>query len=197
VPLPLARALELFDEAVALGQPLLAAVDFDAPTLRRQAKDGALLPIQRDLVRLPARRIADTVSLAERLAEIPADEWEAVTTEIVREHAAAVLGHASAEAIEPDRPFRELGFDSLAAVELRNRLGALSAAPLPPTLVFDYPSAAVLARHLLAEQMPAEEAGAATEDAAEPAEDKALERIDSMDVDELIEHSLTLQGGEE
>jgi len=196
VPLPLARAVELFDEAAALGQSLLAAVDFDAPTLRRQAKDGALLPIQRDLVRLPARRIADTVSLAERLAEIPADEWEAVTTEIVREHAAAVLGHASAEAIEPDRPFRELGFDSLAAVELRNRLGALSGAPLPPTLVFDYPSAAALARHLLAEQMPAEGAGAAAED-AEPAEDEALERIDSMDVDELIEHSLTLQGGEE
>jgi acyl transferase domain-containing protein/short-subunit dehydrogenase/acyl carrier protein len=197
VPLPVARALELLDEAAAIGQPLLAAVDFDAPTLRRQAKDGTLPPIQRALVRLPARRLVDTVSLAERLAEIPADEWEAVATELVREHAAAVLGHASAEAIEPDRPFRELGFDSLAAVELRNRLGALSTVPLPPTLVFDYPSAAALARHLLAEQMPAAAAGTAGEDGDEPAADEEIERIDSMDVDELIERGLTLQGGEE
>ncbi|HWA55475.1 MAG TPA: beta-ketoacyl reductase, partial [Solirubrobacterales bacterium] len=197
VPLPVERALELFDEAAALGQPLLAAVDFDPPALRRQARDGALLPALRDLVRLPAKRMVDTVSLPERLAGIPPEEWETVTIELVREHAAAVLGHASAEAIEPDRPFRELGFDSLAAVELRNRLGALSVVPLPPTLAFDYPSATALARHLLAEQVPGGGAGATPEDGVGAAEEEAIERIDEMDVDELIEHSLTLQGSEE
>jgi acyl carrier protein len=197
VPLPVDRALELLDEAAALGEPLLAAADFDPPALRRQARDGVLLPVLRELVRLPARRVVDTVSLAERLAGIPPEDWETVTIEIVREHAAAVLGHASAEAIEPDRPFRELGFDSLAAVELRNRLGALSVVPLPPTLVFDYPSATALARHLLAEQVPGGEHGAAAEGATDAAEDEAIERIDEMDVDELIEHSLTLRGGEE
>ena len=199
-PLPLARALELFDAATALDEPLLAAVDFDARVLRAQAREGVLPAIQRDLVRAPARRAAETVSLAQRLAGVEPDQREAVVLELVRGHAAAVLGHSSAEAIEPDRPFQELGFDSLAAVELRNRLGAMAAAPLPPTLVFDYPTAAALAGHLLAELAPGE-GGASRGDGAgrpsEPEEDEEIERIDSMDVDELVERSLAAQGGGE
>jgi acyl transferase domain-containing protein/acyl carrier protein len=200
VPMSRQRAVEMFDAALAADRPLLAPVELDAAALRAQAAEGALPALLSDLVRGPARSSRERVSLARRLAEVPADEHEAVVLELVRDHAAAVLGHASAEAIEPDRPFQELGFDSLAAVELRNRLGAATGAPLPPTLVFDYPSAAALARYLLAELGDGDgdrDHGAAGEESAEPEADEAIERIDEMDVDELIEQGLALRGGEE
>jgi acyl transferase domain-containing protein/acyl carrier protein len=200
VPMSLARALEMFDAATSLAEPVLAAVEFDLPALRARAKEGALPAVQRDLVRTPARRAGEEIGLAQRLAGVAPADRPAVVLELVRGHAAAVLGHSSAEAIEPDRPFQELGFDSLAAVELRNRLGAMTATPLPPTLVFDYPSAAALAGHLLAELAPVEGAESQGDGAgrpSEPEEDEEIERIDSMDVDELVERGLAVGGGAE
>ena len=70
---------------------------------------------------------------------------------MVRGQVAGVLGHDSPQGIEPDRAFQELGFDSLAAVELRNRLDATAGIRLAATVVFDYPSAAALAEHLLSQ----------------------------------------------
>jgi malonyl CoA-acyl carrier protein transacylase/NADP-dependent 3-hydroxy acid dehydrogenase YdfG/acyl carrier protein len=144
------RGLELFDVALERRPPFLIAAPVEKSALARLDAAEMLPPILRGLVpRRSARRKPPTVSLAERLARVPEAEREATVLELVREEAAAVLGHASAREVPPERPFSELGFDSLAAVEMRNRLGAVTGTQLPATIVFDYPNAAALAGFLL------------------------------------------------
>lgn len=120
--------------------------------LSSQGAAEALPPILRGLAQAPSRRrSAASVSLATKLASVPAAEQETYVLELVRSEAAAALGHDSVDEIEPDGLFKELGFDSLAAVELRNRLAAASGLRLPATLVFDYPTSSTLAEYILAE----------------------------------------------
>ncbi|MFF3487441.1 beta-ketoacyl synthase N-terminal-like domain-containing protein, partial [Streptomyces sp. NPDC002701] len=87
--------------------------------------------------------------LAGRLAALPEAERPRVLVELVRAEAATVLRHPDTDAIRPDRSFKDAGFDSLTALELRNRLNAATGLTLPATVVFDRPSPAVLAEHLL------------------------------------------------
>jgi acyl carrier protein len=136
------HGMELFELARAMGRAVVLPMRLDGGALRAQARDGMLPPLLRGLVRVPARRAQDAAgSLARRLAGTPESEWEDVVLDLVRAEIAAVLGYSSPGAVEPERAFKELGFDSLGAVEFRNRLVVATGLQLPSTLVFDHPNA--------------------------------------------------------
>ncbi|MFY1684169.1 SDR family NAD(P)-dependent oxidoreductase [Micromonospora sp. WMMD730] len=153
LPLDSDRGLALLDAAVADDEPLLVPVRLDTAALRAQ---GQQLPaLFRGLVRLPARRAAGGPAtpvtgsgLHRQLVTLDADDQHRLLLDLVRANVAAVLGHDSGTAVEPARAFKELGFDSLAAVELRNRLNTATGLRLPATLVFDYPNPTALAGYL-------------------------------------------------
>jgi acyl carrier protein len=88
------------------------------------------------------------------------EERDRMLLNLVRAHVAAVLGHGSPDQIDPERPFSDLGFDSVTAVELRNRLNSATGLKLPVTLVFDYPAPLALAAYLRGEIAPGGDAGA-------------------------------------
>jgi acyl transferase domain-containing protein/NADPH:quinone reductase-like Zn-dependent oxidoreductase/acyl carrier protein len=140
-----ATGLGLFDRAVTAAASVLVPIELDATALRAQAGVGSLPALLRGLVRAPARRAgAAGGSLRERIAAAGADRDE-IVLELVLAQVAAVRGEASGADIDAGRAFKELGFDSLAAVELRNRLNRATGLRLPATLVFDRPTPADVA----------------------------------------------------
>ncbi|MFF5175158.1 SDR family NAD(P)-dependent oxidoreductase [Micromonospora sp. NPDC000089] len=152
------QALHLFDAAWRLDTAAVVPMRLDVAALRGQAEAGVLAPLLRGLVRVPLRRSVDAggagtggVPLTQRLAGLADPERRKVLLDVVRANVAAVLGHAGPEAVDPGRLFTDLGFDSLTAVDLRNRLNTLSGLRLPATLVFDYPTPHALAEKLAGE----------------------------------------------
>ncbi|MFJ2782103.1 type I polyketide synthase [Kitasatospora sp. NPDC087315] len=152
--MPSAEGMALFDTALAVGDAALVPARLDLAALRAQADTRPVPHLFRGLVRMPNRRAAQgladsgTSSLAQQLAGLPEPERHRFLLDLVRSHAAAVLGHGSPEAIAPTRAFREVGFDSLTAVELRNRLNTATGLRLPTSLLFDYPTPETLAAHI-------------------------------------------------
>jgi acyl carrier protein len=148
LPLSSEEGLALFDAALQTGVPALVPAKLVLDT--RSA--APVPPLLQALVRAPVRRSAQAPggadAFAARLAGLDGDERRAHFLTLVRAEAAIALGHAGPAAIAPDRAFKELGFDSMTAVELRNRLLAVTGLKLPATLVFDHPSPVALAAHL-------------------------------------------------
>jgi acyl carrier protein len=147
-----------------------------------------LPPLFSGLLRVPAQRTA-TRSLAETLGSVPEAEREEHVLEVVRTQVAATLGHNSTEAVDPQQAFTDLGFDSLAAVELRNRLVAATGIPLQPTAVFDYPSSESLAEHLFAQVDVGRSGGAGEEKEIRGALARLEELIEGIDRDDLLRKS--------
>ncbi|BBC29249.1 Polyketide synthase [Streptomyces graminofaciens] len=150
-PLSSSEGLALLDAALATGRPWLVPARLDLGVLR--TSDQPVPPLLRGLVRRITRRAVTAGangadSFVQRIAGLSPTEAERAVLELVCGETAAVLGHANAGAVPPGQAFQELGFDSLSAVELRNRLNSATGLRLPATLIFDYPTPAVLAAHI-------------------------------------------------
>ncbi|HEY2087509.1 MAG TPA: SDR family NAD(P)-dependent oxidoreductase, partial [Mycobacterium sp.] len=184
------EALQLLDTAMVIDEPFLVPAHIDTTALRAKFDGGTLPPMFVDLINAtPRRQVDDSLAAAksksallQRLDGLPEDEQQEILLDLVRSHIATVLGNTTAEAIDPDKAFQELGFDSLTAVEMRNRLKAATGLPLSPTLIFDYPNSAALAGYFHQELV-----GASAEAApkAAPGEEEIQRVVASIPVKRL------------
>ncbi|MEU4638714.1 SDR family NAD(P)-dependent oxidoreductase, partial [Micromonospora chalcea] len=151
-PLDTAAGLALFDAALHVDRPALVPIGLDLAAVRTSGEVPALL---RALLPPPPRRAVNAASapaaakgFADRLAELAEPERAELLLDLVRARCATVVGHTGPEQVEPRRPFKDLGFDSLMAVELSNRLTAVTGVRLAPHAVFNHPTPELLAAHL-------------------------------------------------
>jgi NAD(P)-dependent dehydrogenase (short-subunit alcohol dehydrogenase family)/acyl carrier protein len=155
-PLAVEQGLNLFDIARGSDETFLVLVGL-APGAMRGAAPEDLPPLFRSMVRSGRRTAAATdaagaaAALGAELAGLDAADRVRRVTDLIREQAARVLGHASPKSVDVTQEFRELGLDSLTALELRNHLSTATGLRLPATLVFDYPTPTALAEHLVSE----------------------------------------------
>ncbi|MCO1574801.1 type I polyketide synthase [Crossiella sp. SN42] len=155
-PLPPELGLALFDLALGAGVAAPVPLKLDTSALR----DGEVPALLRGLIapkrtRRAAATAATEQSFVDRLVAAPAEQRAQLVLDVVRVNAAGVLGHSGDASVEAESSFKELGFDSLTSVELRNRLNTATGLRLPPTLLFNYATPARLAEHLLAQLAPA------------------------------------------
>ena len=150
VPLSDEQGMNLFDAAIRRNTPTVVAAEWAFDGLR----DAVVVPpLLRDLVR---RRGTDPGLPA---AAPSRAEGSTVLLDTVRQETAVVLGHASSLAVDPTVPFDRIGLDSLAAVELRNRIAAATGIPPAVTFIYDWPTPAHVANHLSELAGPAPEDG--------------------------------------
>ncbi|MEU3170364.1 SDR family NAD(P)-dependent oxidoreductase [Streptosporangium sp. NPDC006930] len=156
LPLTAEAGMALLDRSLEFGEATLVPIRLDLAAQRSRAE--ALPAMLRGLITTRTRRAVREAasapveqSLRQRLESLSATGRDRLLLDLVRTHVAAVLGHLDGDAVDPLRPFKELGFDSLTAVELRNRLGAATGVRLPATLIFDYPTLASVADHIRTE----------------------------------------------
>jgi polyketide synthase 7 len=153
-PLSTPTALQLFDTAMLADRSVLVSARIDPAALADRS--AAVPPLLSRLVSRPTRRVIDETAttaasmtnLVARLQGLPAEQRHSELVNLVCGSAATVLGHTNAGDINAGGVFQELGFDSLTAVELRNRLKTVTGLSLSPTMIFDYPTPIVLAEYL-------------------------------------------------
>jgi polyketide synthase 7 len=156
-PLSSQQALELFDIAMLGERPVVVATRLDQAALA--ANSAALPPLLSELSTGRTRRVVDDTDstmasltgLRAQLEGLTPERRHRELVDLVCSNAATVLGHPNAVDINADSEFQDLGFDSLTAVELRNRLKTATGLTLSPTLIFDYPTPFALAEHIDAE----------------------------------------------
>ncbi|MEV6592280.1 type I polyketide synthase [Streptomyces acidicola] len=170
-PLPPERALAALDQVLADDRPCTTVVDVSwdrFATAFALARPSALLADLPDATTATLNGTGTTAAapgeLVARLRALPAGERERALGDFVQSRVAAVLGHETPAAIDADRAFKDFGFDSLTAVDLRNQLMAATGLRLATTLVFDHPTPAVLARHLHTELFPDDTADTSPQD---------------------------------
>ncbi|MEU6076600.1 SDR family NAD(P)-dependent oxidoreductase [Micromonospora sp. NPDC047074] len=143
------EGLALFDAACRTDEPCLVPIKLDVATLRTSTTAPA--PLRSFVKPRRAAAAGSTVALSRQLAGLAEAEQREVLLNLVRANVASVLAHGSVETVRADQAFKQMGFDSLTAVELRNRLNQASGLRLPATLTFDHPTPAALVEHLIEE----------------------------------------------
>ncbi|WP_410677309.1 SDR family NAD(P)-dependent oxidoreductase, partial [Amycolatopsis sp. cmx-4-68] len=176
LPLSAERGVELFDAALTTGEPLLVPVELNLEALRDPAPTVPALLRSFALRSRPRARTTPAGSWAVRTAALPETERHRTVLDLVRSTVAAVLALPDAARIAADAPFRELGIDSLSGLELRTALGAATDVRLPATVVFDHPTPAALADHLMThlDRGPAAEPGTPQRMEVGPADDPVV-----------------------
>ncbi|VVJ20804.1 Modular polyketide synthase [Amycolatopsis camponoti] len=154
-PLPADQGLALFDAGLGAPDAVLVPMLVDSRVLGSGDVPEQLRGVVRTAVRRrTAAAGAPEADLRQRLAGTSGEDRRQALVELVCAQVGAVLGYGGTETVDPQRVFKELGFDSLTAVELRNRLSAASGIRLPATLIFDYPTPAALAGYVGEELFP-------------------------------------------